>query len=123
MTATDPRGDFNARFDEWFSPARTSAVLWLLLLLSFPGVILGDQTFVARDFGLFSSFRDNLSRGSFEGIAQAMSMDWIYGDPTTLITFLQNHDVGPDNDFRFRFKGEQWMAAAATHSAPSGATG
>jgi glycosidase len=42
-----------------------------------------------------------------------MSMDWIYGDPTTLITFLQNHDVGPDNDFKYRFKGEQQMAAAA----------
>ena len=73
----------------------------------------GDSGFAVLDFGLFSSFRDNLSRGSFEGIAQAMSMDWIYGDPTTLITFLQNHDVGPDNDFRFRFKGEQWMAANA----------
>jgi glycosidase len=30
-----------------------------------------------------------------------------------LVTFLQNHDVGPDNDFKYRFKGEQWMAAAA----------
>lgn len=33
--------------------------------------------------------------------------------PAPLVTFLQNHDVGPDNDFRFRFKGEQWMAALA----------
>jgi glycosidase len=40
-------------------------------------------------------------------------MDWIYGDATSLVTFLQNHDVGPDNDFKYRFKGEQWMAAAA----------
>jgi glycosidase len=73
----------------------------------------GDSGFAVLDFGLFSSFRDNLSRGTFGGIAQAMSMDWIYGDPTTLITFLQNHDVGPDNDFKYRFKGEQAMAAAA----------
>ncbi len=73
----------------------------------------GDSGFAVLDFGLFSSFRDNVSRGHYQGLAQAMSMDWIYGDPTTLITFLQNHDVGPDNDFRFRFKGEQWMAAAA----------
>lgn len=73
----------------------------------------GDSGFAVLDFGLFSSFRDNVSRGTFGGIAQAMSMDWIYGDPTTLITFLQNHDVGPDNDFMYRFKGEQWMAAAA----------
>jgi glycosidase len=41
-----------------------------------------------------------------------LEKDWIYGDATSLVTFLQNHDVGPDNDFRFRFKGEQWMAAA-----------
>jgi glycosidase len=73
----------------------------------------GDSGFAVLDFGLFSSFRDNVSRGTFGGMAQAMSMDWIYGDPTTLITFLQNHDVGPDNDFKYRFKGEQWMAAAA----------
>ena len=73
----------------------------------------GDSGFAVLDFGLFSSFRDNLSRGTFSGLAQAMSMDWIYGDPTTLITFLQNHDVGPDNDFKYRIKGEQWMAAAA----------
>jgi glycosidase len=65
------------------------------------------------DFGLFSTFRDNLSRGTYQGIGQVLSMDWIYGDVTQLVTFLQNHDVGPDNDFRFRFKGEQWMAAAA----------
>ncbi len=38
-------------------------------------------------------------------------MDWVYGDATKLVTFLQNHDVGPDNDFKYRFKGEQWMAA------------
>lgn len=73
----------------------------------------GDSGFAVLDFGLFSSFRDNVSRGHYQGIAQAMSMDWIYGDPTTLITFLQNHDVGPDNDFRDRFRGEDWMAAAA----------
>ncbi len=73
----------------------------------------GDSGFPMLDFGLFSTFRDNLSRGSYDGIARVLEMDWIYGDVTTLVTFLQNHDVGPDNDFRFRFKGEQWMAAAA----------
>jgi glycosidase len=73
----------------------------------------GDSGFSVLDFGLFSTFRDNLSRGTYQGIGQVLSMDWIYGDVTQLVTFLQNHDVGPDNDFRFRFKGEQWMAAAA----------
>jgi len=73
----------------------------------------GDSGFPMLDFGLFSTFRDNLSRGSFDGVGRVLEMDWIYGNATELVTFLQNHDVGPDNDFRFRFKGEQWMAAAA----------
>lgn len=72
----------------------------------------GDSGFAVLDFGLFSTFRDNVSRGSFAGMGVVFSRDWIYGDATKLVTFLQNHDVGPDNDFRFRFKGEQWMAAA-----------
>ncbi|MBK8510501.1 MAG: alpha-amylase family glycosyl hydrolase [Candidatus Competibacter sp.] len=73
----------------------------------------GDSGFAVLDFGLFSTFRDNLSRGSFGGVKAVLEMDWIFGNPSTLVTFLQNHDVGPDNDFRFRFKGDQWMAAAA----------
>jgi glycosidase len=73
----------------------------------------GDSGFSVLDFGLFSTFRDSLSRGTYAGTAQVLSMDWIYGDPTQLVTFLQNHDVGPDNDFKYRFKGERWMAAAA----------
>jgi glycosidase len=73
----------------------------------------GDSGFPQLDFGLFSTFRDTLSRGTFEGTGQILSMDWIYGDVTQLVTFLQNHDVGPDNDFKYRFKGETWMAAAA----------
>lgn len=73
----------------------------------------GDSGFAVLDFGLFSTFRDNLSRGNFDGLGRVFSRDHIYGDPTTLVTFLQNHDVGPDNDFRFRFRGETWMAAVA----------
>jgi glycosidase len=73
----------------------------------------GDSGFPQLDFGLFSTFRDTVSKGTFEGTGQVLSMDWIYGDATSLVTFLQNHDVGPDNDFKYRFKGEDWMAAAA----------
>lgn len=73
----------------------------------------GNSGFSVLDFGLFSTFRDNLSRGSFGGIGGVLSRDWVYGDATSLVTFLQNHDVGPDNDFRFRYRGDQWMAAAA----------
>jgi glycosidase len=73
----------------------------------------GDSDFPQLDFGLFSTFRDTVSKGTYGGTAQILSMDWIYGDVTQMVTFLQNHDVGPDNDFKYRFKGEQWMAAAA----------
>ena len=73
----------------------------------------GDSGFCVLDFSLFSTFRDNVSRGSYSQIGGILAMDWIYGDATRLVTFLQNHDVGPDNDFRFRFRGDQWMAAAA----------
>jgi glycosidase len=73
----------------------------------------GDSGFSVLDFSLFSTFRDNVSKGSFSGIGGILAMDWVYGDATKLVTFLQNHDVGPDNDFMYRFKGEQWMAAAA----------
>ncbi len=71
----------------------------------------GDSGFSVLDFGLFSTFRDNVTRGNFEGLGRVFERDWIYGDPSTLVTFFQNHDVGPDNDFRFRFRGETWMAA------------
>ena len=63
------------------------------------------------DFPLFSTFRDNILRGNFSGIGQQLAWDWIYGDATKLVTFFQNHDVGPDNDFKFRFGGETWQAA------------
>lgn len=73
----------------------------------------GDSGFSVLDFGLFSTFRDTVSKGTYAGTGQILSMDRIYGDVTKLVTFLQNHDVGPDNDFKYRFKGEDWMAAAA----------
>lgn len=73
----------------------------------------GDSGFSVLDFGLFSTFRDNVSRGHYGGIGGVLARDWVYGDATRLVTFLQNHDVGPDNDFRFRFRGDDWMAAAA----------
>lgn len=71
----------------------------------------GDSGFSVLDFGLFSTFRDNLSCGHYGSIGGILGCDWVYGDATRLVTFLQNHDVGPDNDFRFQ--GDDWMAAAA----------
>jgi glycosidase len=73
----------------------------------------GDSGLSVLDFSLFSTFRDNLRNGNFGGIGGVLGMDWVYGDATKLVTFLQNHDVGPDNDFKFRFGAETWKAAVA----------
>ena len=72
-----------------------------------------DSGLSVLDFSLFSTFRDNLSRGHYGGIGGILGWDWVYGDATRLVLFLQNHDVGPDNDFKYRFNGDQWMAANA----------
>ncbi|WP_394151123.1 alpha-amylase family glycosyl hydrolase [Vibrio maritimus] len=71
----------------------------------------GDSGFSVLDFSLFSTFRDNVTRGHFGGVGGIFSMDWVYGDATKLVTFFQNHDVGPDNDFKYRFGGEEANAA------------
>ncbi|MFM1770148.1 MAG: hypothetical protein RJA22_2677 [Verrucomicrobiota bacterium] len=47
-----PRGP-GAGADAWFTPGRFAVVLALLVLAAFPGIALGLQTFVHRDFGLF----------------------------------------------------------------------
>jgi len=71
----------------------------------------GNSGFSVLDFSLFSTFRDNVTRGNLSQIGGIINRDWVYGDPTKLVTFFQNHDVGPDNDFKYRFGGEQWRAA------------
>lgn len=71
----------------------------------------GDSGFSVLDFSVFSTFRDNVIRGHFGGIGGVMAMDWVYGDVTQLVTFFQNHDVGPDNDFKYRYGGEMGNAA------------
>ena len=73
----------------------------------------GDSGLSVLDFSLFSTFRDNIRNGNFSGIGGVLAFDWLYGDATRLVTFFQNHDVGPDNDFKFRFGAEAWKAAMA----------
>lgn len=73
----------------------------------------GNSNFSVLDFPLFSTFRDNVTRGSLGGIKGALDMDWTYADPTQLVTFFQNHDVGPDNDFKFRYCCDPANAALA----------
>lgn len=71
----------------------------------------GDSGFSVLDFSVFSTFRDNVTKGHFGGLGSVLSWDWVYGDSTKLVTFFQNHDVGPDNDFKYRFGGDPAYAA------------
>ncbi|HEX3474765.1 MAG TPA: alpha-amylase family glycosyl hydrolase [Kofleriaceae bacterium] len=73
----------------------------------------GDSGLSVLDFSLFSTFRDNIRNGNFSGVGGVLAFDWLYGDATKLVTFFQNHDVGPDNDFKFRFGAEAFKAAMA----------
>jgi glycosidase len=72
-----------------------------------------DSGFSVLDFSLFSTFRDNLSQGSFSGLGAVFGNDGLYGDATKLVTFLDNHDVGPQNDWKYRFNGSDEALAAA----------
>ena len=58
----------NPNRDDWLSATRFAALLALLILAAYPQVVLGLQTFVYRDFGIFSYplahyFRESFWRG------------------------------------------------------------
>lgn len=72
-----------------------------------------DSGFSVLDFSLFSTFRDNLSQGRFNGLSSVFGRDAIYGDATKLVTFLDNHDIGPQNDWKYRFAGTDQALASA----------
>src|SRR5208283_3794874 len=40
--------------DAWLTPGRFALLLAVLVVATFPGVLLGGTTFIIRDFGLFS---------------------------------------------------------------------
>jgi hypothetical protein len=42
------------RFFNWFAPSRFALLLGLLVFASFPQVIIGAKTFIARDYGFFA---------------------------------------------------------------------
>ena len=72
-----------------------------------------DSGFSVLDFSLFSTFRDNLSQGRFSNLSSIFDRDHLYGDATKLITFLDNHDIGPQNDWKYRFNGTDEALASA----------
>lgn len=72
-----------------------------------------DSGFSVLDFSLMSTFRDNLSQGRFDGLGGIFARDGLYGDATQLVTFIDNHDIGPQNDWKYRFAGTDRALASA----------
>ncbi len=67
----------------------------------------GDSGISVLDFSLMSTFRDNVTKGGLNGIADVFNrFDSWYADPTKLVTFFQNHDLTPDNT---------WSGSGAQH--------
>jgi hypothetical protein len=55
ITGAESEGTGRAKItDEWLTSGRFALVLGLLVVATFPGVLLGGTTFITRDFGLFS---------------------------------------------------------------------
>ena len=50
--------------------------------------------------------------GSFSEVKQAARYDHLYSDPSTLVTWLDNHDFGPNNDWNRRYGGTPENLAA-----------
>ena len=67
----------------------------------------GDSGISVLDFSLMSTFRDNVTKGGLNGLADVFNrFDNDYADATKLVTFFQNHDLTPDNT---------WSGAGAQH--------
>src|SRR5437016_1175098 len=47
-------GELRAASGDWLTPSRFALMLGLLILATFPQVLLGLETFVVRDFGFFA---------------------------------------------------------------------
>ncbi len=50
--------------------------------------------------------------GAFSGVTDAARYDHLYSDPTLLVTWLDNHDFGPNNDWNRRYGGSEENLAA-----------
>lgn len=50
--------------------------------------------------------------GAFSGVTDAARYDNLYSDPSLLVTWLDNHDFGPNNDWNQRYSGSPENLAA-----------
>lgn len=65
------------------------------------------------DFYGEATFHNTFENGSgFSGVTDAARYDNLYSDPTRLVTWLDNHDFGPNNDWNKRYSGSNENLAA-----------
>ena len=65
------------------------------------------------DFFGHATFHGVFEEGqNFAGVAAAARYDHLYSDPSTLLTWLDNHDFGPNNDWNRRYSGSDENLAA-----------
>ncbi|MFZ4057531.1 MAG: starch-binding protein [Ferruginibacter sp.] len=65
------------------------------------------------DFFAESTFHGVFEEGgSLSGVTAAARYDHLYSDPSILVTWLDNHDFGPNNDWNKRYSGSDVNLAA-----------
>ncbi len=65
------------------------------------------------DFFGEATFHGTFEEGqSFPTVKAAARYDYLYSDPSTLVTWLDNHDFGPNNDWNRRYGGTDENLAA-----------
>ncbi len=65
------------------------------------------------DFFGEATFHGTFEEGqSFPTVQAAARYDYLYSDPSTLVTWLDNHDFGPNNDWNRRYGGSDENLAA-----------
>jgi len=65
------------------------------------------------DFYGEATFHTTFEEGqSFSTVQAAARYDYLYSDPSTLLTWLDNHDFGPNNDWNQRYGGTEENLAA-----------
>src|ERR1700739_1088084 len=53
MIVNEPENAAITKADGWFTPGRFALILAALIAATFSGILLGQETFFYRDFGLF----------------------------------------------------------------------
>ncbi|MCK8522126.1 starch-binding protein [Aquimarina sp. D1M17] len=92
-----PVDEINPHYYTWRGAVNNSAPIDLAVL----------------DFFAEATFHGTFEEGqSFPTVKAAARYDHLYSDPSTLVTWLDNHDFGPNNDWNRRYGGSDENLAA-----------